>query len=241
MEMNARDYIDIGLGELLGLATSIALVAVVLYRRFRTLSSIDFKLNPPDIPRIILLSIKTAEAEFYGSQPYWRRAVKALQDMLTFLWPGLVYKMNSSVGRYRIKPHTIDDLIPWAIKSGFLTMHSEHDDQSKTFIAYFSHQPAINDWQISVYLEKLRCDHPTLRHMEWREIGTNDEAIAKLYSGYMGAGGEWDEWRRTAAPGAESKRRFQCDERSGEYRLIQRLREQPTGSHAEGSLTEGAE
>ena len=79
--MNSRDYFDIGIGEILGLVTAIVIVVYVIYRRFRALSSIDFKLNPPDIPRVILVSIKTAEAEYYETQPRWRRAVEALQDI----------------------------------------------------------------------------------------------------------------------------------------------------------------
>jgi hypothetical protein len=136
--MNIRDYLDIGLGEVLGLLTAIAIVVVVIYRRFRALSSIDFKLDPPDIPRIILVSIKTAEAEYYGSQALWRRAAEALQDLITFLSPGLVYK---------------------------------------------------------------------------------------LYSGYMGAGGDWDGWKASLTPGAESRRRFQYEPQDGGYKLIERLRE----------------
>lgn len=120
--MNIRDYLDIGLGEVLGLLTAVVIVVVIVYRRFRALSSIDFKLDPPDIPRIILVSIKTAEAEYYGSRALWRRAAEALQDVITFLSAGLVYKLNFSVGRYRIKPKTIDDLIPWCIGNGFLQM-----------------------------------------------------------------------------------------------------------------------
>jgi len=224
--MSARDYFDIGIGEILGLMTAIVIVVYVIYRRFRALSSIDFKLNPPDIPRVILVSIKTAEAEYYETQPRWRRAVEALQDIVTFLSPGFVYKMNFSVGRYRIKPHTIDNLTAWAINRGFLEMHTEHDSVSKSFIAYFSHQPAINDWQIAVYLEKLRCDHPTLRNVSWKDIGNNDALIAKMYSGYMGAGGAWEAWKSNESAGAESRKRFQYGEKSKEYRLIRHIRNQ---------------
>lgn len=240
-EMNVRDYIDISIGEFLGLITAIIIVVVVIYRRFRALSSIDFKLKPPEIPRVVLVSIKTAEAEYYGAQPRWRRTVESLQDFLTFISPALVYKLNFSVGRYRIKPHTIDDLIDWAVKSDFLEMHSEHDKASKSLIAYFSHQPAINDWQISIYLERLRLDHPMLRNSNWSEIGASDRLIAKLYSGYMGAGGDWEAWKSNESAGAESKKRFHYDEESGQYRLIQHIRSQFANTHDAGVLAEVAD
>jgi len=222
--VNSRDYLDLGIGEVLGLLTALIIIVVVIVRRFRTLSSIDFKLAPPPIPHIILVAIKTAEMEFYATQPFWRRAVEELQDVLSFLWPGLVYTLNFSVGRYRIKPGTIDDLIPWAIKEGYLVMHSEPNSQARALIAYFSHQPALNDWQISVYLEHLRLDHPDLRSSDWDTISADDALIAKLYSGYMGAGGDWGGWKASLTPGAEANRRFGFDRASGSYRVIEALR-----------------
>lgn len=222
--MNAGDYLGIGLGAMFGLIAAIVVVVLFLYRRFLVLSSMDFRLNPPAIPRIVIVSIETAETEHYRSQPFWRRTIEALQDILTFVSPSLVYKLNFSVGKYRIKPKTIDGLTQWAIKSNYLRMHSEDDKRWKALIAYFSHQPAINDWQISVYLEKLRQNHPTLQYLDWSEIEKSDELIAKLYSGYMGAGGDWRAWQYSLTPGAESKRRFQYDQLSGEYQLIRKLR-----------------
>jgi hypothetical protein len=146
--------------------------------------------------------------------------------MLSFLAPGLVYRLNFSVGRYRIKPKAIDDLVDWCVEQGYLQLHSEHDDQSRAFISYFSHQPTINDWQISVYLEWLRRDHPALSKMDWATIAAGDQAIAKLYSGYMGAGGAWETWRDSNTPGAEARKRLRYDEVSGGYRLIDKLRKQ---------------
>lgn len=235
--MGTCDYLDIGLGAALGLTTALVGVIVFLYRRFRILSSIDLKLYPPAIPRIVLLAIEAAEAEHYRSQPLWRRAVEILQDMLTFLSPGLVYKLNFSVGRYRIKPKTIDGLIQWSIRSNFLRIHRTDDRRLRALIAYFSHQPAINDWQISVYLEKLRREHPALGRMDWAEIGESDELIAKLYSGYMGAGGDWGAWKGSVTPGTESKKRLQYHEPSNQYQLIQRLRAQPPRLPATGAAS----
>ena len=82
----------------------------MIYCRYRLLNAIESRLDPPPVPKIILTATKDAEAGFYASQPLWRRAVKLAQDALTFLAPALVYGMSSSVGRYRIKPKTVEGL-----------------------------------------------------------------------------------------------------------------------------------
>lgn len=222
--MDTCDYLDIGLGVAFGLMTALLAVILFLYRRFRLLSSMNFKLNPPAIPRIVLVAIEAAESEYYRSQPIWRRTIELVQDLLTFLSPGIVYKLNFSVGKYRIKPKTIDALIQWSIRNGFLRIHSEDDRRLRAFIAYFSHHPAINDWQISIYLEKLRREHPKLEQLDWAAIGNSDELIAKLYSGYMGAGGDWSAWKRDTTPGLEARKRLHYDNHNGRYVLLQQLR-----------------
>ena len=50
--------------------------------------------------------------------------------------------------------------------------------------------PNVCHWQAEVYLAKLKSEHPQLKQLNWSEIEQNNELIAKLYSGYMGAGGD---------------------------------------------------
>ena len=221
--------LSIGVSELVGILVALVIaflaVMIFIYRRFRTLSSLEFVLTPPDMPRFIIVAIKEAELGYYRRQPFWRRWVEAQQDIVTFLSPRLVYRLNFSVGRYRIKPKTIEAIAPWAIEEGYLELPAGASDRLRAFIAYFSHQPSINDWQIAAYLARLKGEHPDLSGMTWDAIAADDQMIAKLYSGYMGAGGDWQGWRTTLEPGAEAKRRFEHDPESGRYRLLDKLRE----------------
>jgi hypothetical protein len=62
--------------------------------------------------------------------------------------------------------------------------------------------------------------------MDWETIAADDEVIAKLYSGYMGAGGAWEAWRSSMTPGAEARKRLRYDEAGGGYGLIDGIREE---------------
>jgi hypothetical protein len=84
----------------------------------------------------------------------------------------------------------------------------------------FALQPSINDWQASVLLEYLRQRHPALRNMKWEVIAADPNAIAKLYSGYMGAGGDWALWKSDLVPGAVSRDRLGYDPATGRYAAI---------------------
>jgi hypothetical protein len=59
--MAIRDLIDISIGELMGLATALVIAIIVIYRRFRSLSSIDFRLNPPPVPRVHRLFLPSTD------------------------------------------------------------------------------------------------------------------------------------------------------------------------------------
>ena len=66
----------------------------------------------------------------------------------------------------------------------------------------------MSDWQAATLLEWLRLDHPGLQKLDWRTISNDQKLVAKLYSGYMGAGGAWEEWRSSMTPGPEAARRM---------------------------------
>ena len=87
----------------------------------------------------------------------------------------------------------------------------EHE-RLRHLLPYFSEQQVINDWQVAVILESLRRDHPQLREMTWDRIAADPSLVAKLYSGYMGAGGAWDQWRATLTPGPVARRRMELAE-----------------------------
>ena len=100
-----------------------------------------------------------------------------------------------------MKAQTIEDLLPWAIDRKYLILKDIKTEDFAHAVAYFSEQPVLNDWQASVYLEWLRQDHPELVALNWSQIASDRMLVAKLYSGYMGAGGDWDTWRANLTPG----------------------------------------
>ena len=139
-----------------------------------------------------------------------------MQDVIVFASPHLAYRLNYSVGRYRIKSRTIEEIHPWALEQGYLSLEGTTLENFAHALAYFSEQPTLNDWQAAVYLEWLRRDHPQLVTMSWPEITSDPMLVAKLYSGYMGAGGDWDLWRMNITPGQVSMRRLGLDQASAE-------------------------
>jgi hypothetical protein len=200
--------IELTVGEVLGILTMLAVVVAVFYHRYHALAAADFAIDPPPVPRSVVVAVKHAEAFAYAQEPWYRRAAEYAQDVLTFLSPRLTYRLNFSVGRYRIKPATIEALIPWAEQQGYLQMHGTPDERLRHLLPYFSEQPVINDWQVAVILESLRRDHPTLREMSWEQIAADPALVAKVYSGYMGAGGDWEQWRATLTPGPIARTRM---------------------------------
>ena len=130
------------------------------------------------------------------------------QDMLVFASPEVAYRMNFSVGRYRIKARSIEAILPWAIEKRFVVLEDTSAQSFAHALAYFSEQPVLNDWHAATYLEWLRQDHPMMIDLSWSEIAANPELVAKLYSGYMGAGGAWDLWRANLTPGPVARQRL---------------------------------
>ncbi|MGA7687813.1 MAG: hypothetical protein WCA29_01100 [Jiangellales bacterium] len=200
--------VELTVGEILGMLTMLAIVVAIFYHRYHQLAAADFTIDPPPVPRLVVTAVKHAEAFAYAQEPWYRRAAEYAQDVLTFLIPRLTYRLNFSVGRYRIKPATIEAIIPWAEQQGYLQMHGEPDERLRHLLPYFSEQPVINDWQVAVILESLRRDHPALDNMTWEQIAADPSLVAKVYSGYMGAGGDWDQWRATLTPGPIARTRM---------------------------------
>ena len=130
------------------------------------------------------------------------------QDVLVFASPELAYKMNYSVGRYRIKANSIEAILPWAIEQKFVLLENTTPSDFAHALAYFSEQPGLNDWQAAIYLQWLKDDHPLMVDLSWSDIAADPQLVAKLYSGYMGAGGDWALWRENLTPGSVSTKRL---------------------------------
>ncbi len=184
-----------------GIILTVVLVGFLAARKAEWLSHYRFELVQPPVPAIVLQRIRDAEAEFYSQQPLWRRLAEETQDALAILAPSLVYRLNLSVGPYRMKARTVEDLLRWAIDADYLRLRGDTEAASHAAISYFAEQPVLSDWEAAIYLAWLRDSHPGLAELTWSEIAETPQLIAKLYSGYMGAGGDMDLWRSTLEPG----------------------------------------
>ncbi|MFQ6546313.1 hypothetical protein AADZ90_000040 [Aestuariibius sp. 2305UL40-4] len=193
---------------LFGAVLGAAFALWIIKERVQWLSSLTFTLEAPPVPLSVLASIREAEDVSYAGRSPLRRLGEAGQDILVFASPELAYRLNSSVGRYRIKAQTIEAILPWAIDEGYLVLDDIPEDAFAHALAYFSEQPALNDWQAAVYLAWLRSEHAGLAAVSWPDIAADPELVAKLYSGYMGAGGAWDAWRADLVPGPVARRRL---------------------------------
>lgn len=192
----------------LGLVVGACSMLWILKDRADWLASLEFELSAPPVPPSVLTTIRDAESAAYAKRSGARRLIEEGQDMLVFASPETAYRLNFSVGRYRIKAKSIEAILPWAIGERFVVLE---DTSARSFahaLAYFSEQPVLNDWQAATYLEWLRQDHPMMVDLSWSDIAANPELVAKLYSGYMGAGGAWDLWRENLTPGAIAKQRL---------------------------------
>ncbi|MEE4187368.1 MAG: hypothetical protein V2I76_02835 [Roseobacter sp.] len=180
----------------------------IMKERAQWLASLEFELKPPPVPASILSEVRKAESRSYQERSVLRRLAEEAQDVLVFASPEAAYRLNFSVGRYHIKAKSIEAILPWAIEQRFVVLE---DTSLKGFahaLAYFSEQPGLNDWQAAVYLQWLKQDHPIMADLAWSDIAAQPELVAKLYSGYMGAGGAWDLWRENLTPGAVARQRL---------------------------------
>ena len=197
------------LAGVLGFLVGAVTILGVVNARVDWLARMEFALNAPPVPPDVLTRIRDAERLSYAQRAGWRRTAEELQDALVLLSPELAYSMNFSVGRYRIKASTIEMILPWAIERGYVSLDPSERERFTHALAYFAEQPSLNDWQAAVYLEWLRQDHPGLKAMDWADIAASDALVAKLYSGYMGAGGDWDGWRSDLVAGPIARERLQ--------------------------------
>lgn len=199
--------------EQLLIDTIILLVLFIIFfllltiKKMRDLLMLDYKLNDTGVPINVTQMVEAAESYYY-SQNKGNQWIEAIQDVLAIVIPQIIYYFNFSVGRMRMKPRTMEANIIWAIKHKMLVFNSKASPKLIYLLGYLSMIPNVSHWQAEVYLAKLKSEHPQLKKINWSEIEQNNELIAKLYSGYMGAGGDWDAWKQNLEPGNEAKKRF---------------------------------
>ena len=207
-------------GFCFGVVCVVALLLFTTHRRVRMLDSLDFSITGPDVPRNVIDAVRQAEAVFYDDLTGWRRVVEDTQDALGLIWPQLVYRFDFSVGAFRIKAHTIHGLLEYGIEHGYLEIRSARERRLNKALPYLALQPLLNEWQAALVLQSLKERHPQLRDRSWESLAGDENAIATLYSGYMGAGGAWQLWESDLKPGAVSRYRLGFHEETQRYQRI---------------------
>ncbi|MGH2588307.1 MAG: hypothetical protein ACRDJE_25585 [Dehalococcoidia bacterium] len=153
-----------------------------------------------------------AEARWDAGLDPLRRAAERLQDENARVAPLEAYASDWSVGRYNMRPQTVraalDRLIADGAGGDYGFERPLSDDEIVSDIMDTSRDSAL----VKVILATLRAEHPQLQTMSWDEIERSDQAIAKLYSGYLGAGGDWAAWRASMTPGSVAIERLGCNE-----------------------------
>ncbi len=175
--------------------------AAFVVHRVQSLSEIDFETVPPPVPFEVIEKVRGAETSYYSNQSQARRFVELLQDVMAFLHPPLVYQMNFSVGPFRLKGQTLEQTIPWARDQGYLIISEAPLSDFHWLYVYLAEQPGLSNWGAAAQLEFLRKKHPLLRNIGWTDIAANPALVAKIYSGYLGAGGDWATWEADLVPG----------------------------------------
>lgn len=184
-----------------GLAIGGFAATAFVAHRVQSLSEVDFELIPPPVPTEVIEQVRNAEANFYKNQSQVRRLTEVIQDVLAFLHPPLVYQMNFSVGPFRLKGQTLETTIPWAYDKGYLVVIQAPLSDFHWLYVYLAEQPGLSNWGAAAHLEFLRQKHPLLREMSWDNIAADPKLVAKVYSGYLGAGGDWAAWEANLVPG----------------------------------------
>lgn len=199
------------------------IVLVLTIKKMRDLLQLDYKLHDTAVPDKVTRLVQAAESNYY-SQNKLNLTFEMIQDVLAIIAPQIVYHFNFSVGRMRMKPKTMESIILWSVKHGMLTINMKITPGLAYLLAYLAMIPNVCRWQAEVYLSKLKSEHPQLSKISWHVIEEDPSLIAKLYSGYMGAGGDWEGWRKTLEPGKEARRRFGYSASQNSYQLYDELK-----------------
>lgn len=158
----------------------------------------------PWVMRVML----QAEVNWQRSLGPIRGNLKLLNDEVAYTDPLRAWRNNNSLSRYNIRPSTAYKAIRWAQGAG-AAPDFPSPPLPEQVIGWIMNEQT--DTRLAeLILNQLREDHPLLRDKPWQEIEGNDEWIAKLYSGYAGAGNAWDAWRADLKPGATAIDRLSC-------------------------------
>ena len=214
------DVLSVEFGVALAVVVLVVGHFVATFRRERLIGRLDLRLRGPVVPVNVLEAVRGAEVRWYSGLPLWRRLVKDGQDVIASVVPRAAFWMNSSIGPYRIKAQTIHGLIAFAVDRRYLRVGTDPHARFNKLLPFFALQPTLNDWQAALLLQSLKERHPQLRSSSWDQVAEDPDAVAKLYSGYMGAGGRWEQWCASMVPGPVARERLGYEPESGTYAYV---------------------
>jgi hypothetical protein len=158
-----------------------------------------------------------------------RGAAEQLQDEVARTSPLEAYTADWSIGRYNIRPSTARSALDWAFQQGVAEDYGYHHRPNDEEVI----RQIIDDTQaaalVKVILARLRAEHPSLSVLDWDTIEATDQYIAKLYSGYLGAGGAWETWQSNLIPGDEAKQRLGCNQDGTRCAVVEQRRPSSDG------------
>lgn len=161
-----------------------------------------------DISPWVMRVMLDAEVNWQRSLGPIRGNLKLLNDEVAYTDPLVAWRNNNSLSRYNIRPSTAYKAIRWAQGAG--AAPDFPDPPLPEQVVGWIMSEETDTRLVELILNQLRDDHPLLRDKTWQEIEGSDEWIAKLYSGYTGAGNAWDAWRADLKPGSVSIDRLGC-------------------------------
>jgi hypothetical protein len=161
-----------------------------------------------DISPWVMRVMLDAEVSWQRSLGPIRGGLKLLNDEVAYTDPLRAWRNDNSLSRYNIRPSTAYKAIRWAQAAG-AAPDFPHPPKPEEVIGWIMSEQT-DTRLVELILNQLRDDHPQLRDKTWQQIEANDEWIAKLYSGYAGAGNAWDAWRADLKPGAIAIDRLGC-------------------------------
>jgi len=160
------------------------------------------------VPDSVLGTVLKAEEQWQEDLSFLRERAEENQDNLALKDPGEAFNKNNSIGRYNMEPQTAKDALEWAFRNGEAGEYGFSEMPSDEKIVKLIMDKDMDSKLAALRLSQLKDSHPQLSKLSWEEIDSDPNYVAKLYSGYMGAGGAWDQWKSDLEPGSEAKKRL---------------------------------
>jgi hypothetical protein len=154
--------------------------------------------------------VGTAEETWQAQLSPLRATAEHVQDQAARSAPLEAYAADWSIGRFNIRPSTARSALDWAFARGIAADFGYDQPLGDEEIVRDIMAPARAASLVKLIRAQLRDDHPGLREMAWDTIEAGDQYLAKLYSGFLGAGGAWQAWRSDLLPGDEARLRLGC-------------------------------